>query len=184
MSQQENQEVQAAPVDAPKAPARTPRRMHPLAIVVGIIVVLLVVGFVVYIYLRTTHSGPLAAEVYPGALLLNKSITSTNSDSAVYTTKDPIDSVLAFYFQHYGQAYYPTLPGGEIDEANAKDNGCLKVYTESKPSEEPGHYFGRCIIEDPFGDLTRTLQISIDYQNNSDNGPQTVIRIDRIWGGG
>ncbi|HVO43524.1 MAG TPA: hypothetical protein VMT34_12915 [Aggregatilineales bacterium] len=181
---EEQPEVEYVPpaAAAPRS-ARPRRRFHPLLAIGVVVVVVVVVGLVVYLYLRATHSTPLPFEAYPHATLVAKQTVNSHSDAVTYTTTDSVQDVLNFYYGLYGQAQHPILPNGNLDESNAQDTGCVKVYTEDKPSEAPGHYFGRCIVEDPFGDLTRTLTIAINHQVNADKTTQTAIQIKRFWGG-
>jgi hypothetical protein len=138
-------------------------------VIIGILiaVAIIVLGVIGWSMYRGSRGKPLSVEVYPGA----KSIGSTQTaqgDRTVYVTEDSVQKVLEFYSR--------TLPKND-------SNGCKKIYTDKTPSEELGHYFGRCIVDNSLGDTIQWTSITINYQlSEKSKTSQTMIEVSRDWG--
>ncbi|MEP7288281.1 MAG: hypothetical protein ABI947_21225 [Chloroflexota bacterium] len=117
---------------------------------------------------KSGHNQPVGVEVYPGATLVTQE-TQAGFDRRFYSTSDSVQQVLNFYAGR--------LPKDDI-------NGCKKIYTDKTPSEEPGHYFAQCVVDNSVLDVSQRLSISINYQ--AEEGTQnfkTFFAIERNWGG-
>lgn len=136
---------------------------------VVILVVLFVVVLVGISLFKSSHSQPIAFDVYPGAKVFASS-TSTDGDVTIYTTQDPIQKVFDFYLGR--------MPPKEDIE------GCQKIYIDKTPSEEPGHWFGGCMTDTSVLNVQQNLSIKINYQTAQGSPtPQTFIEVRRNWGG-
>ena len=139
--------------------------------VVAIIACVVLAGLVVTI-LKTSRNGPIGVDVYPGAQLIGKD-NNQNDDFALYSTQDSVQQVLDFYT-------------GRLPKDEDKVQGCQKIYTDNNPDtrELPGHYFGRCVVDNSQLDVSQQLMISINYQvNDTTQKPETRVQIQRHWGG-
>ena len=62
-------------------------------------------------------------------------------------------------------------------------NGCKKIYTDAKPSEEPGHYRGVCVVDNSLLDVNQRVSITINYQAATGSSDyKTYVLIQRLWG--
>jgi hypothetical protein len=134
---------------------------------------LLLVIFVVLVFtavnvLRSSRNGPLPVDIYPGAQTI-KNVRTDKTQSALYSTTDSVQQVFDFYNGR--------LPKDEDIE------GCKKIYTDAIPSEDPGHFYARCIVDNSQLDITQELMITVNFQlNPTTNTNQTVILIEQQWG--
>ncbi len=135
------------------------------AVLIGLgVLVLIVIASAVYLSsTRASHSQPINVDVYPGAKLLEKQVNA-QSDRRVYSTTDSVDQVLVYYAERLNK-----------DD----ENGCKKIYTDSTPSEQPGHFIGRCIVDTSWMDVSQSVAIRVSYTAASG----TVIEVERAWGG-
>src|SRR5215470_6949453 len=70
--------------------------------------------------LKTSRSGPISMDVYPGAKLLSSS-EQAHDNGAVYSTQDSIQQVFDFY-----SSRFPKDSGD-----NGGVQGCSKIYTDT-----------------------------------------------------
>lgn len=158
-------EVYSEPVES------TPTRVRrPPFILIGSIVLLVlcgVVAFVAFNVFKGTRNSPIAFEQYPDSQLVREASTAT-SDTKLFVTNASIQDVFNFYAQR--------LPKDET-------NGCEKLYIDAKPSEEPGHWYGKCVIDNSLLDISQRLTITINYQSlDGSNEMRTYYAVDRQWG--
>ncbi|MCC7447528.1 MAG: hypothetical protein IT324_08940 [Anaerolineae bacterium] len=141
-----------------------------IALVAIIVLVLFIVLVNVSIsMMKSSRSQPIGFEVYPGAVQVNQT-KSSGADSQTYETPDSVQQVLNFYIERFG-----SMSSGE--------NGCRKFYKDETPSEEPGHYWGACIVSDSVLDVSQILRIRIDSTPAIDGQPgKTTFVIQRSWG--
>lgn len=172
-------DYEATPESVPAQPARRPlTQSFILRLLLVAVVVILVIGLIALIAfdrMRASRNQPIEYDVYPNATLLNES-KADNADQRNYSTKDPIESVFVFYRERLGELQYRTA-GGELGED--KDRGCRKIYDSEQPSNDPGRYFVRCIVDNSQTDISQTLLITISYSTAEQ---VTYMRFDRRWG--
>ncbi len=137
--------------------------MRSVLVSMSVTVLMVIFGVVLVSAARSSHSQPISVEVYPDAKLLEKQ-ADDQSDRRVYSTADSVDQVLAFYAQRLNE-----------DDGN----GCKKIYTDTPPSDDPGHYIGSCIVDTSWMDVSQRLAIRVNYAA----GSGTLIEVERNWGG-
>jgi len=154
----------------PRGPALLRSPFIRIALVAIIVLVLFVVLANVSIsMMKSARSQPISFDVYPGAVQVNQT-KSDGADSQTYETTDSVQQVLNFYVQKFG-----SMASGE--------NGCRKFYKDATPSEDPGHYWGACIVSDSVLDVSQILRIRIDSTPASNGQPgKTTFVIQRSWG--
>jgi hypothetical protein len=135
----------------------------------GILFVLAAVVVLGVSLFKSAHNHPLNVDIYPGAKLLRTG-QNKGSDISIYSSQDAMQKVFDFYAGRFPK-----------DDPN----GCNKIYTDKTPSEEPGHWFGGCIDDESVLDIAQVVSVTINYEKVSGaTQAQTVIKIERDWGGG
>jgi hypothetical protein len=146
------------------------RAVRYFVIGVGILIVLVALVLLGISLLKSSHSQPIAFDVYPGAKVVGTS-TSEGADVTVYVTQDSIQKVYDFYL-------------GRMPPSSDNVEGCQKIYLDKTPSEAPGHWFGGCMADNSVLNVQQSLSIKINYQTlDGSTTPQTVIEVRRNWGG-
>ena len=144
------------------------RPIRILLLSVGAVIICLLVMAVALDLFKSSRNQPMGVDVYPGATLVSEE-AQPNFDRRFYSTSDTVQQVLNFYAGR--------LPKDDI-------NGCKKIYTDKTPSEQPGHYFAQCVVDNSVLDISQRLSITINYQ--AEKGTQnfkTFFAVERNWGG-
>ena len=144
------------------------RAVRLLSALVLFVVICVILVFGAISVLRSSRNGPINVDVYPGAATV-KVVKNYSNSSILYSTTDSVQQVLNFYNGR--------LPKDESIE------GCKKIYTDDKPSEEPGHFYARCIVDNSQLDVSQLMMITINYQAvDGTNKKETRILIEQQWG--
>jgi hypothetical protein len=127
------------------------------------------ISFVAFNVFKSTRSSPLAFEQYPGSQLVRENQTAY-SDQKLFSTTASVQDVYNFYVERFPKSSDDT-------------NGCKKIYTDQPPSEEPGHWFGSCVIDNSVLDISQQITITINYQPlDGSNELRTYYGVERRWG--
>lgn len=158
----------AAPTAARRSSGVLSSRMFRMGLIaLGVFVLVAIAAVVVVSVMTSSRNQPPGFDVYPGAQIIDKQQT-VSSDRQLFTTSDSVQDVLNFYNQKLGK----------VDGADQ----CSKTYLTDPPSEDPGKYRGRCVVDNSLLSTSQVLKITVVYQ--SINGANmTVILVERNWGG-
>jgi hypothetical protein len=62
-------------------------------------------------------------------------------------------------------------------------NDCKKIYTNAKPPEESGHFYGQCVQDNSVLDVAQRVSITINYQAATGASDfKTFFLIEPLWG--
>lgn len=155
----EEEQVQTPSSDAASTPPAGARRpIIRIAILVLILVVACVAVVVVALQLmRSSRSGPIEVEVYPGAQVVQQSQT-TGSDDRTFQTGASVREVYEFYVARLG-----------TDEGR----GC-QIFRDEQAALEKA----KCLVENSQDEIVHDMLMTIDPIEGG-----TSIRIVRHWGG-
>ncbi|CAG0963171.1 MAG: hypothetical protein IAE83_15225 [Anaerolinea sp.] len=147
-------------------PGKPASRSWMLRLLIVAVVGAVLIGVIASAWLgamRSSRNSPIAFDEFPGAARLEEA-RYPNSDSYMFETTAGVQNVYDFYRLRLG-----------ADESS----GCKKIYTSDPPSEEPGKFFARCIVDNSQDDIAQTLKISISYDSATQS---TRILVEREWG--
>jgi hypothetical protein len=159
-------------VDYQPVTTKQERMRRPPYILIGSAALLILCGlisFVAFNVFKGTRSSPIAFEQYPGSQLVREK-NDAFSDQKLFSTTASVQDVYSFYVERFPKSSDDT-------------NGCKKIYTDQPPSEEPGHWFGRCVLDNSMLDVSQRLTITINYQPlDGSSEPRTYYGVERQWG--
>lgn len=161
---------QVPSANQPEAPAGVRRRLprgylvRLLLIGISLIVVCGVVTVIIFQINRNARRAPIEVEIFPNAQLITQD-QGINRDMRFYKTAASVKDVYTFYRSRLG---------------DGESRGCKLIYTTAEPSEEPGKFYARCIVDNSQDDLSQVLKITITYA--SEDG-MTGVLFERVWGG-
>ncbi|MCC7208010.1 MAG: hypothetical protein IT323_11935 [Anaerolineae bacterium] len=155
----EEGQVQTPSPDAASVPPAGARRPIIRLAVLGLILIVACVALVVLAFqlMRSSRSGPIEVEVYPGAQIVQQGQTP-NSDDRTFQTASSVREVYEFYAARLG----------------AEDSrGCRLMQ-----DEQTGLDAAKCVVDNSQDEIVHDMLITIDAIEGG-----ASIRIERRWGG-
>jgi hypothetical protein len=145
------------------------RRGLTIGVATGIVLLSIVFVILGLNTFKSSRNQAINVDLYPGAQLVETRKTA-QYDVQVFSTDDSVQKVMDWFADK--------LPKDDT-------NGCKKVYTDAKPSEEPGHYYALCVVDNSLLEVTQRMSITINYQAATGSKDfKTYFLIERLWGAG
>jgi hypothetical protein len=165
MTDIDNREVEEGQAQTPSpevdnVPAAGSRRTIIRLVALGLILVVACVAVVAVALqlMRSSRSGPIEVELFPGAQIVQED-GSTASDDRTFQTASSVREVYDFYVARLG-----------TDESR----GCRLLRDEQSELEA-----AKCVVDNSQDEVVHDMLIAIDPMEGG-----TSIRIQRHWGGG
>lgn len=155
----EEGQVQTPSPDAASVPPAGARRPIIRLAVLGLILIVACValGVLVFQLMRSSRSGPIEVEAFPGAQIVEQGQTP-NSDDRTFRTAASVREVYEFYVVRLG-----------TDESR----GC-RLIQDGQTAQEAA----KCVVDNSQDEIVHDMLITIDPIEGG-----ASIRIERRWGG-
>jgi hypothetical protein len=148
----------------------TPRRIRVSKLLVAILIALglfVVIIIIAPSLFKGSRNGPINIDPFPNAQVVQEN-RGSQSDRRLYTTDQPIQAVYDYFSSR--------IPKEDL-------NGCQKIYLVDSKSEEPGYWYGKCVVDNSLLDASQTMTITINYQVlDGTSVAKTYFLIERKWG--